>query len=279
MSVRTIVARIRETYQRYNDLNGRATAAAITLYGFLALFALAVLAVAIVGFLSADNKDVASDIVNWLGVKGSAAKTVTDAVDKARQSRRVASVVGLVGLVWVGSSFAVAIGHAYDVAWRVPQRVGRARLRGLGWLAGAGLLLSAASFATAGLTALPSVLAPFVLIVSVFVNLLIWLWTSWILPNRRVPWRALLPAALVGAVALEILKILGGYVVPILVARSSALYGTLGVVFALLTWLLVFGRLVVLLSVIEVLGWERAHGTDDLVISGPALPAGDERVH
>ena len=279
MPVPTIVSRARAVYQRYRDLNGRATAAAITLYGFLALFALAVLAVAIVGFLSADKKDVARDIVNWLGVKGSAAKTITDAVGTARQSRRVASVVGIVGLIWIGSSFAVAIGHAYDIAWRVPQRVAMARLRGLGWLAGAGVLLSVASLVTAGLAALPGALAPLVLVASVFVNLLVWLWTSWILPNRRVPWRALLPAALVGAVGLEILKLVGGYVVPVLVARSSALYGTLGVVFALLTWLLVLGRLVVLVSVIEVLGWERAHGTDDLVISAPALPLDDERVH
>jgi membrane protein len=82
----------------------------------------------------------------------------------------------------------------------------------------------------------------------------------------------------VGAVGLEILKLIGGYVVPMLVARSSALYGTLGVVFALLTWLLVLGRLVVLVSVIEVLGWERTHGTDDVVVADPTLPEGDERV-
>ena len=32
----------------------------------------------------------------------------------------MASVVGIVGLVWVGSSFAVAIANAYNEAWRVP---------------------------------------------------------------------------------------------------------------------------------------------------------------
>ncbi len=270
-----IVARLRAIYQRYSELNGRATAAAITLYGFVALFALAVLAVAIVGFLSSDNDHVAADIVSFLGVTGSAAKTVTDAVATAQNSARVASVVGLVGLVWVGSSFAVAIGTAYDIAWRVPQRVARARLVGLGWLAGAGVLLAVGGAATAAIAALPNWLAPLLLVVSIGVNTLLWLWTSWVLPNRRVPWRALLPAALVGAVGLEILKVVGGYVVPVLVARSSALYGTLGVVFALLTWLLVLGRLVVLVSVIEVIGWERRHGTDPVVGSGPALPDDD----
>ena len=86
-AVRRFVLRVRAVYQRYNALNGRATAAAITLYGFLALFALAVLAVAVVGFLSSGNDNVAEDIVNWLGVTGTAAKVVTDAVEAAQPER------------------------------------------------------------------------------------------------------------------------------------------------------------------------------------------------
>jgi membrane protein len=272
MPVHSIVSRLRAVSRRYNELNGRATAAAITLYGFLALFALAVLAVAIVGFVSSGNDHVAEDIVNWLGVSGTAAKVVTDAVDAASGSARVASVVGIVGLIWVGSSFAVAIAHAYNEAWRVPGRVNYERLKGLGWLAGAAGLLAAGSFVTAGLAALPAYLAPLVLAVSLTVNAVLWMWTSWVLPNRRVTWRALLPAAIVGAVGLELLKIAGGYVVPLLVARSSALYGTIGVVFALLAWLLVLGRLVVFVTVIEVDGWERLHGTEEVTVKVPALP-------
>jgi uncharacterized BrkB/YihY/UPF0761 family membrane protein len=48
-----------------------------------------------------------------------------------------------------------------------------------------------------------------------------------------------------------VLKVLGAYVVPRYVASSSELYGALGAVFALLLWLLVFGRLVVYIAVIE----------------------------
>ena len=43
-------------------------------------FAIAVLAVAVVGFVSVGNASVAHDIVSSLRVKGSAAKTVTDSV-------------------------------------------------------------------------------------------------------------------------------------------------------------------------------------------------------
>ena len=90
----------------------------------------------VVGIFATGNDDVAEDIVSWLGLHGDAAKTVIDAVNTAQHSAKVASVVGLVGLVWVGSSFAVAVASAYDVAWGVPSRAYAARLVGLGWLAG-----------------------------------------------------------------------------------------------------------------------------------------------
>jgi uncharacterized BrkB/YihY/UPF0761 family membrane protein len=80
------------------------------------------------------------------------------------------------------------------------------------------------------------------------------------------------PAALVGGVALEAMKLVGAYAVPHLVARSSEVYGTIGVVFALLVWLLLFGRVVVYVAIIETRGWERRHGEREVDVEVPALP-------
>jgi membrane protein len=121
-------------------------------------------------------------------------------------------------------------------------------------LAGGGVLLAAGAGVTALLSELPILVAPLVLALSLSLNTMLWLWTSWILPNRpHPPWRALLPGAIVGAVGLELLKIAGGYVVPLMVAKSSAVYGTIGTVFALLAWLWVLGRLVVVVTIVETL--------------------------
>ncbi len=265
--VRTFVA-------RFNQLNGRANAAAITLYGFLALFAITLLAVAVVGFVDEGRQNVAANIVEFLGVTGTAAKTVTDAVDQARQTREVASIIGVVGLVWTGSGFALAIANAYDIAWRVPHRATRERILGLGWLLGFGVIIAASVYVTTFIERLPIAVAPLVFLAGAAINTVLWLWTSWILPNRRVPWRALLPAAVVGGIAFEVLKIAGGIVVPRLVARSSALYGTIGVVFALLAWLLILGRRGVMMSGLEVLRGAKTHGTEVVELRGPALPDG-----
>lgn len=68
---------------------GNQLAAAITLTAFLALFALDLIAVAVVGFVSAGSADVPSRVVDNLGLSGDAATTVTDAIHKAEQSRRL----------------------------------------------------------------------------------------------------------------------------------------------------------------------------------------------
>ena len=48
-------------------------------------------------------------------------------------------------------------------------------------------------------------------------------------------------------------------------------------VFALLAWLLILGRLVVMMTVLEVMGWEQQHGTEEVELRGPALPEGETR--
>jgi uncharacterized BrkB/YihY/UPF0761 family membrane protein len=53
------------------------------------------------------------------------------------------------------------------------------------------------------------------------------------------------------------------------VASSSTLYGTLGVVFALLAWLLLFGRLIVYTAVLNVVLYEAHEGT---VLSTVQIP-------
>jgi membrane protein len=257
--------------KRYSALNGNALAAQITLNGFTAMFALIVLATAVIGFISAGNGNFAHDLVGDLGLSGNAARTVTKAVAAARDSRRTATIVGLAGLVWVGVGLGGSIASAYNTAWKVKNRGLVDKAFGLLWLLGAAVLIALGAGATAAWSFLPGFFAPLVIIVSIAVNAAIFMWTSWILANRRVPLRALVRPALMGGVGLEVLKVLGGYLVPRLVQNSSQLYGTIGVVFALLAWLFILGRLIVYVVVIEVTHWEHEQGTDTAPVRRPAL--------
>ena len=247
--IRRAIDWLRELQRRYNAIAGPTLAGGVTLYGFLALFALLVLGVAMLGFVSADNSHLAHDITQDLGLTGDAAQIVTDSVDAAQRSRSLTTVAGI---VWLGSSFALVVANAFDAAWRVPARGWRDRLRGLGWLVGASVLVVGALGATNLWRLLPQAFAPLVLVTALMSNALLWIWTSWLLPNRPFAgWPVIVVPAVLAAIALEVLKVVGTYVVPHYVEKSSELYGTIGVVFAILLWLLVLGRVVVYLAVLE----------------------------
>ncbi len=265
------LGRVLRVQQRYSELNGNQLAAAISLAGFISLFPLLLVAIAVLGFFSHQSVDLAGDVVDDLGLTGDAATIVTEAINRAEYSRKAASVIGVAGLVWSGLGVVSAMQYGLHTAWQVKGRGLRDKLSGLAWLAGAGVLFLA-SFAATGLIGFVPVLAPLSLLVGLAVGLGLWLWTLKVLPNRDVGWRALLPGAVLGALGMEVLKVVGSVWVPKAVASSSALYGSLGVVFAVLAWLLFFGRLVVYAAVLNVVLWEDRHGTVTVDVEVPRVP-------
>jgi inner membrane protein YhjD len=259
--------------QRYGELRGNNLAAAVTFQAFLSLFPLLLVAVAVVGFVSASSStDIAGSVIGELGLNGDAARAVRDAVAAAETSRRAASVIGLAGLLWSGLGLVNALQFAYNQVWQVEERGIVDKVVGLGWLFGAVVILVGGSALTTLLRWMPGVLAPLGVVVALAVNFALWLWTAKVLPNRDVGWRALVPGALLGAIGLEVLKVLGAYYVPRAVESSSQLYGSLGVVFAVLAWLLFFGRLLLYSAVLNVVRFEGKRGTVRTTIEVPAAP-------
>ena len=260
------------TQKRFSEVHGNFLASSITLTAFLSLFPLLLVVIAVLGFFSVRNSNVASDIISNLGLSGDAAKAVTSAIEKAERSRRTAAPIGLAGLFWSGLGLVAALQFAFDSVWQVTGRGLKDKAWGLAWLAGAGLILAGSVALTAVLNFVPGVAAPLVFLGGFVVDVGLFLWTLNVLPNRNVGWRPLLPGAVLGAAGLEILKAVGAIYVPRIVASSSALYGSIGTIFAILAWLLFFGRLVVYAAVLNVVRWEEDHGTVTAEIEIPKLP-------
>ena len=264
-----------DVQDRYSELHGGELASAITLSAFLSLLPLLLVGIAVFGFFSAaSSKDLAVETINSLGLDASSdtANLITEAMQTAESSRKAASAVGLAGLLWTGLGLVNALQYAWNTAWQVPGRGLRDKAVGLAWLGGAGLGFAGSFVLSAGSQLLPWYLTPLGIVAGLATGVGLWLWTAHTLPNRQVGWRALLPGALLGAAGFEILKVAASFVVPRIVERSSDLYGPVGVVFAVLAWLLVFGRLVVYSAVVEVVLWEQRHGTVQLMIEAPARP-------
>ncbi|MCA1846205.1 MAG: YihY/virulence factor BrkB family protein [Actinobacteria bacterium] len=268
--------------RRYGEVGGNQLAAAFTLNAFLSIFPLILVGLAVLGFMAAHSHgattgvtgkgDLAGRIVDQLGLHGESAKTMTDAVHAAERSRKAASIVGFAGLLWSGLGLVGALQFAYNSVWQVKDRGMKDKAFGLLWLGGAAVLFVGGAAATTVLRWLPGFLAPVGIIVAFAVSFGLWLWTLRVLPNTKLPWRDLVPGALFGAVGLEVLKFVGAYYVPKAVASSSQLYGSLGIVFAVLAWLLIFGRLVVYSAVLNVVRYEKHQGTIRAVIEAPPVP-------
>lgn len=261
--------------RRFGEVNGASLAAAVTLAAFLSLFPLVLVGIAIVGLFASTKTDLASEVIDVLGLSRSdtAAQALATALRTAEESRTAASIVGLVGSLWSAVVLVNALEHAFNAVWQVTGRGLRDKASALGWIAGGAVLFVASFAVTAVLNFLPSIFTPLNLVVALALNVGLFWWTSKVLCNRDVGWRPLLPGAILGAVGLEVLKVVGGIYVPRAVASSSALYGSIGVVFAILAWLLFFGRLVVYSAALNVVLWERRHGTVSVEMEAPRLPS------
>lgn len=259
-------------HRRVSDVGGGPLSSAIALAGFLSLFPMLLVGVAVLGFLSAGDTDFATEVVDRLGLTGTAADRVLDVLDTAERSRRTASVVGFVGLLWAGLGVAGALRTALNATWQSAGRPGwKAKLVELGWLAGAGVLLVGSMAAASAAGALPGPASVPTVALGLVLDVALLLWMFRVLTAVAVSWREHLPGAVAGGVGLEALQLVGGVYVPRLVARSSALYGSLGVVFAILAWLALASRLVVYASTLNVVRHEQRHGTVTVEIRVPRL--------
>lgn len=255
---------------RFNEVHGGYLAAAVTLAAFTSIFPLLLVTVGVVGILSL-NSDLPAEVIGRLGLTGQAADLVLKAIATAQKSRKGAIGFGTIGLLWSGLGLVAAIQYAFDNVWQVTGRGLRDKLGGVIWLAGSVVIL-VVSFGLTALFTLSPWLAPASLALGVAVNFALWLWTLKALLNVVVPWRALVPGAALGAIGLEVLKVVGSIYVPRVVTASSALYGSVGVVFAILAWLFFFGRLAVYVAVVNVVRWEDVHGTVTAEIELPKHP-------
>jgi membrane protein len=179
--------------------------------------------------------------------------------------------VGLVGLLWSGLGVVGSLQTALNAVWQVKGRGLLDKLVALRWLAGAGLLFLATAALGGVLRVAPGPAKPLTIALGAALTTGLFVWTYTSLGNNHVGWRGHVRGAMLVAAGFEVLKAIGSVYVPRAVASSSALYGSLGVVFAVLAWLLLYGRLIVYGAVVNVLHHEAEAGTVTAQIEVPRV--------
>ena len=226
--------------------------AGLAYYTFLSLFPLLLLALSAIGFLLSGSPDAQRDWVERLtgsipGLGPLVGRNLRAVVD----GRAAAGVLGLVGAAWAGSGVALAAQDALGRIFRTPSRgTVRRRIRSLSTMAGLGMLsLSSVALtgAAAGLFGDGAADIPFRVLgvaTGLGVDLLLFLLAYLALtPPGGPPLRVHVPGAWLMAGGWTLLKVAGSLYTVRVVARLTALYGTVGAVFGLLAVLHVGTRL------------------------------------
>jgi membrane protein len=213
-----------------------------------------------------------------LGISGSSDAAVSQLVNSRDQLRGGLTVLGVIVVLASATSFTRALQRVYEQAWGLPGLGLRGRVRGLMWLLGTVAYLTllgiAVRFAGGGPTG--SVLRT---VLALAGAVLLWWWTPYVLLDGRVRPRALLPGAILTAAAMLMLGLVGSVYVPRSVRNNERQFGTIGVVFAIESWLVVVACVLVGAAVVsavwaqaddrlgrlwrgtaDVAGWRRAKG-------------------
>ncbi len=158
------------------------------------------------------------------------------------QGSGVALAVGIAGTLWAGFGVVLAGEEAIDRAWDVPDS-GRpsflaSRLRALGLL----VFLGAAMIASTVVSGLVGGGSGWLgtiggLVVSVALNLAVFIAVFHLLASLELPLRASLPGAVLAAVCWTALQLAGAWFVTHEIRNATPVYGTFALVIGLLAWI------------------------------------------
>ena len=173
-----------------------------------------------------------------LGFSDATAEMLDKSLPPGARELRVIGVVGVVVLVIAATSFARALERSFQTIWRTPKVSIRFAWRWLVAIVAVVIgiaLIVATRIIVHGGGALP--VLEFIAEVAIWGAL--WWIAGWIVMNRRVSLRALLPGAVLAGVAFAIAGQVARVVLPPILAEAALRFGILGVAFSYIGWLLV----------------------------------------
>jgi len=243
------------------ERNGNAYAAAVTYFSFLALFPLILLAVAITGFVLHAHPAAQQSLFDHItrNVPGTLGKTLHDSIKTAIKARTGVGIIGLLGVLVTGLGWVENLRTAIDGVWgRPPPRRNffAAKWQNLLVLVGLGLGI----LISLGLTVLGTALTDRILsglgldhvtgagtlvrvlgiLLAMAGDMLIFWWLLVRLPQAEVPRRLGIRAAILAAVGVEILKVVGTYTIAL--SAQSPTAGPFAGLLAVLIWIQLVSR-------------------------------------
>ncbi|MEV8373790.1 YihY/virulence factor BrkB family protein [Kribbella sp. NPDC056861] len=250
-------------WKRYGDRRGNRLAGATSFFGFLSMFPLIVLAAAVTGKLL--NKDAVSRLKTALttNLPGIGDKIDLDSLINNAGTIGLISAASLLltGLGWIDSLRAsIRSMHELDDQ---PGNAIKLKLEDLGALVGLGVIGAVATGASSILTGLSEKIMGWTglqgtwfaswgldaisIVVGIAAGAVLFLYLQTAMPRIILPRRVALIAALAGGIVFYLAQKLGnGYVNGVI--GNNAAYGTLALPLALLVWIYLMTRVIMLIA-------------------------------
>jgi membrane protein len=229
--------------QRMIAIGGYDRALALAAQAFGALFPL------MLGLAAIVPQERRAAAVAWgLGLSDQAAAQLAAFLDDPAPSGSL-TAVGVAVLVVSVLGFARTLQRTYLAAWDLPST--GLRGYGLGLAAAAAIVAELALILASGpLLSRISDSLPLGFTVRLVVASLVWWPVQRVLLGGRVGWRALAPGAVVTGAGQAALLLVSSIAVPLMFSHETTRYGIAGVGVALVSWLVVFGWMLVVAALV-----------------------------
>jgi membrane protein len=251
---------LRLAIKRFIEVRGPEAAASIAYYAIFSLFPLILLFVSITGFLLVSEQTQAQVLALITQAVPISNNFVRDNLRQILEARNTGGIIGLVALLWAASGVFLAVARNINRAWpRAHLRnIVQGRLVAMAIIAGMGILLLLSLAASTLFKLLPEFNIPIRGSISIYdtflwqllTNLIPWLVSTFVfyalyrwIPNTLVKgWEAFW-GALVATVLWQGTTELFTWFLRSNLANYQILYGSLGTILALLTWIYLTGMI------------------------------------
>ncbi len=236
--------------KKYGDDGGGREAALITYYGFLSIFPLLLLGVAVLSRVLAVNPDLRQRLVT--AVVPAALRSTVEHSLATLPTSTVPFVAGLVGLLFSGTgvvfSASQTLNHVAAVPYRLRAGFVSRYVRVFGMLAtllAGAVAVGALTVVVTALRGLPGAERVLAVAGTALVAFAVLLLGAKLLLTRPAPVRAIWPAAVTGAAAVTLVLNLGAPLLARLVTKAGPVYGSFATVAGMFALLYLIGQALV----------------------------------
>ncbi len=256
---------------------GRELASAVAYRVFFLMLPLSLFVVGGLGISGELASTAPADAVKSSGLSSAVASSIASSTEQVSLTGHLALLfTGLFGIYFAAIAMAKTLSRVHAAAWSMSVPKVRRKARAAGEILGLLVLV----FVTSGVAArVRSGVGVIGFVLSVAVAGLLYsaiaVALQWALPKGEdVPWWALIPGAAVMGVTISVVQAFTIGFLAYKISRSSELYGGVGVAFALLFWLYILGRIVVMAPIVNSVLWQRRLWRYASAVSPALVPPG-----